>query len=370
MKFRKLIYSVAAANAVSVSVWVILTAAGNSIAKSQSYNYGAERWDDSGGSTQISCFFTEDAGFTTDMAGGVRANMLSQLKNISIVPEEGEKLIPEAYSTPAGKMTVRCDMSGRSEAEVTAVGGDFFLFRGFTLLDGAYFDSDDIMQDGAVIDRGLAWALYGSYNVAGMNIYINGTKFYIAGVIDDSQTKEEKQTAGEFPRAYISYDGVNLIQGTEAVQDSGGDMASDALKKITVYECISPDPVENFAYNAVSEYLKSSYEGKVSVISNSERFQPSVRAKAFRKLSDYAVADKPVVYPYWENASRIAEFKLSGIYFYRRLTYIIPVLTLLCLLFLLYKWIEKMRRKLADKTADAVTRAIYNYNQNKNEKRK
>ncbi|MDE6783848.1 MAG: ABC transporter permease [Ruminococcus sp.] len=360
MKFRKLIYSaVAGVNIISAAVWVILTVAGNSIAESQSYNYGAERWDESGGSTQISCFFTEDAGFTTDIAGGIRADMLSQLKNISIVPEEGKELIPEAYSTPAGKMTIRCDTTGRSEAEVTAVGGDFFLFRGFTLLDGAYFSSDDIMQDGAVIDRGLAWALYGSYNVAGMNIYINGTKFYIAGVIDNPQTKEEKQTAAEFPRAYISYDGINLIQGTESAQESG------IMKKITVYECIAPNPVENFAYNAVSEYLKSSYDGKVSVVSNSERFQPSVRAKSFRKLSDYAVADKPVVYPYWENASRIAEFRLSGIYFYRRLTYVIPVLTILWLLFLLYRLIEKTRRMLTDKTADAVTKAIYRHNQKK-----
>ncbi|MDE5765177.1 MAG: ABC transporter permease [Ruminococcus sp.] len=359
MKFRKLICSaVAGVNIISVAVWVILTAYGNSIAESQSYNYSADRWDDSGGSAQISCFFTEDSGFNTDISGGVRADILSQLKNISIVPEEGKELIPEAYSTPAGKMTVRCDTTGRSEAEVTAVGGDFFLFRGFTLLDGSYFNSDDIMQDGAVIDRNLAWSLYGSYDVAGMNIYINGTKFYIAGVIDNPQTKEEKQTAGEFPKAYVSYDGINLIQGTESAQESG------RIKKITVYECIAPNPVENFAYNAVSEYLKS-YEGKVSVISNSERFKPSVRAKTFRKLSDYAVADKPVVYPYWENASRIAEFKLSGIYFYRRLTYVIPVLTVLWLLFLLYRLIEKTRRKLTDKTADAVTRVIYNHNQKK-----
>lgn len=50
------------------------------------------------------------------------------------------------------------------------------------------------MQDGAVIDKNLAWALYGSEKVSGMNIYINGVKFYIAGVIDLPGTEAEKKT--------------------------------------------------------------------------------------------------------------------------------------------------------------------------------
>lgn len=62
------------------------------------------------------------------------------------------------------------------------------------------------MQDGAVIDKNLAWALYGSEKVSGMNIYINGVKFYIAGVIDLPETEAEKKTAGSSPKAYISYD--------------------------------------------------------------------------------------------------------------------------------------------------------------------
>lgn len=368
MKIKKILYIViAAADLLSVIMWIVLTTSGNSLAKSQSYNYAAQKWSTDGEYSQISCFLSDDSGFTTDSVGGVKASIMTALKNISVMPEENKKFIPEAYSTPAGKTTIRSDTtSGRSEAQLTAVGGDFFMFRDFSLLDGAYFTDDDIMQDGAVIDRSLAWALYGSDDVAGMNIYINGIKFYIAGVIDNPETKQEKKTAGEIPHAYISYDGAELINAGAGLSDYMG--TSSGMKNITCYECIVPDPVENYAYNAVDEYFKGSYNGSYTIVNNTERFSPSVRAKAFKNLSDYAVTENSVIYPYWENASRIAEFKLTSIYFYRRFTYIAPVITLLYLLVILWKAAGRLKHTATEWTGDKITRLIYNHNQKKNSK--
>ena len=277
MKIKKLIYTaLVVLNALSLTGMLTLTVIGSSSAKSQSYNNTAERWDSDGGYSQISCFFSDDAGFTTDNVGGVKANALTSLKNISIVPEENQELFSEAYSISAGQVTIKSDTTnGRSEAELTAVGGDFFLFHNFDLLDGSYFTDDDLMQDGAVIDKNLAWALYGSENVSGMNIYINGIKFYIAGVIDGPHTKQEKKTIGEMPRAYISYDGAGLIDNISSsvssktavsdnnfIGDSGNSFipADTELKKISCYECIMLNPVENYAYNTINDYFKDSYK--------------------------------------------------------------------------------------------------------------
>lgn len=374
MKNKKIVV-IACVNALSLIGTLVLTIAGNSLAKSQSYNYMAQKWDSTGGCSQVSCFFAEDAGVTVDNIGGVKASMLTALQNISVIPEENQKLVTEAYSTSAGEAVVRSDTTnGRSNAELTAVGGDFFLFRNFDFIDGSYFSENDIMQDGAVIDRNLAWALYGSDRVSGKNIYIDGVKFYIAGVIDTPQTKYEKKTVGENPIAYISYDGANLLNSNSSTKtdkndftDNGGFMDT-GLKKITCYECIMPDPVENYAYNAVDGYFKS-YEGKYTIVSNSERFKPSVRAKAHKNLADYAVVSNSVIYPYWENASRIVEFKLTSVYFYRRLTYIIPVLTLLYLLIILWKTAGWARRKAIDWTRDKITRIIYNHNEKQRKKK-
>lgn len=376
MKNKKIVV-IACVNALSLIGTLVLTIAGNSLAKSQSYNYMAQKWDSTGGCSQISCFFAEDAGVTVDNIGGVKASMLTALQNISVIPEENQKLVTEAYSTSAGEAVVRSDTTnGRSNAELTAVGGDFFLFRNFDFIDGSYFSENDIMQDGAVIDRNLAWALYGSDRVSGKNIYIDGVKFYIAGVIDTPQTKYEKKTAGENPVAYISYDGANLLNENYSAKADKNDLMGDGdfipadtgLKKITCYECIMPDPVENYAYNAVNGYFKS-YEGKYAIVSNSERFKPSVRAKAHKNLADYAVVSNSVIYPYWENASRIVEFKLTSVYFYRRLTYIIPVLTLLYLLIIFWKTAGWARRKATDWTGDKITRIIYNHNEKQRKKK-
>lgn len=376
MNFKKIFYAAAAAaNAVSITAGIILTAMGSSLAKSQEYNYAAEKWDNSGGYSQISCFLSDSSGLNTDNITGLTSSFMTSLQNISVSQnDKGQKLIPQAYSASAGQMTVRSDKTtGRSEAELTAVGGDFFFFRDFTLLDGSYFSESDIMQDGAVIDRKLSWALYGSDKTAGMSIYINDIKFYIAGVIDDPQDKLEKRTAGDTPRAYVSYEATSLLSLND--KKSSGDPDSsepeaEGIKKISCFECLMPNPVKNFAYNTVKEAFESSYPQMYRIVDNSSRFEPSVRAKAFKKLSNYAISDSSAVYPYWENASRIAEFKLSNIYFYRRLTYIIPILTGLWLLVILYKAIGRLRKKAASKALAAVNDAVYYHGLKKNERSK
>ncbi len=378
MNFKKIFYAAAAAaNAVSITAGIILTAMGSSLAESQEYNYAAEKWDPSGGYSQISCFLSDSSGLNTDNITSLTSSLTTALQDISVSQnDKGQKLIPQAYSASAGQMTVKSDKTtGRSEAELTAVGGDFFFFRDFTLLDGSYFSDSDIMQDGAVIDRRLSWALYGSDKTAGMSIYINDTKFYIAGVIDDPQDKLEKRTAGDTPRAYISYDATSLLSLSDKNNDkmTSGDPdfsepEAEGMKKISCFECLMPNPVKNFGYNKVKEAFESSYPKMYRIVNNSSRFEPSVRAKAFKKLSNYAVSDSSAVYPYWENASRIAEFKLSNIYFYRRLTYVIPVLTGLWLLVILYKAIGRLRKKAASKALAAVNDAVYYHGLKKKEK--
>ena len=371
MKLKiKLRYAViAAVNAVCLLSAGILSLSGSSLAKGQSYNSVAGQWDTEGGCSQISCFFAADSGFSTDSLGAVRNEELSALKNASMQPEEGKTLVPDAYSAPVGRCSVKCDTAGRLEAMVTAVGGNFFMFRDFTLLSGSYFSDNDLMQDGAVIDKELAWALYGSDDVAGMNIYLNDVQLYISGVVDVPRTKAEKDCVGDVPLMYISY----TIADSLLISGNIGQMSSydqpQGFRNITCYERIMPDPVENYAYNTLSEYFKTSFPDKCSVVSNSDRFDPSKRAKAFKKLSSLAVHSDSIAYPWWENASRITEVKLSIIYFFRRLLLIPTILTLLWLLVIAYKLAVKGRQKLFEVIADKYTRIAYKILQRQKQKK-
>lgn len=338
LKLNKRRTALAIANAAAIAGALILSAAGGALARSQTYNYSAERWKggSSGRYAQISCFFSGDAGFTKDTVPSVRGQLLSELKNAAVVPEEGQKLVPDAYSAPMGTATVRCDITGKSEAEITAVGGDFFLFRDFKLINGSYFFDSDLMQDGAVIDRQLAWSLYGSDDVSGMNIYINGVKYYISGVIDTPQSKDEKKCAGDMPRAYISFEAASSPAQQNASGETGQSAASMSAPAapapptggITCYEFIVPEPVENFGMTSIKKIMGESYKGKLRIVRNTGRFEPKKRSKALKKLPEYAIHADSVQYPYWENASRTVEFRLTIMYGVRRWLLLIPALTL------------------------------------------
>ena len=64
-KFKLKHIITAAVNAVAVTGVLIMTAVGSSMAKAQKYNYAADRWknDGKGAYSQVSCYFTGDAGF-------------------------------------------------------------------------------------------------------------------------------------------------------------------------------------------------------------------------------------------------------------------------------------------------------------------
>lgn len=68
---------------------------------------------------------------------------------------------------------------------VTAVGagGNYFLFHPLTLLSGGYISDEDYMADRVVLDAQTAFNLFGSSDVAGMEVTINGRTFPIAGVV-------------------------------------------------------------------------------------------------------------------------------------------------------------------------------------------
>ncbi|MBR4627384.1 MAG: ABC transporter permease [Ruminococcus sp.] len=341
IKIRHIV--LAAANVAVLTAALILTLIGDSLARSQRYNYAADRWTQGrGGCTQVSCFFADDSGFIRDNVISVRLALLSSLEAAAVYPEDGKTLCPDAYSSPVGRFQVNCDRMSSAPADITAVGGEFFLFRSFDLLSGNYISDKDIMQDGAVIDRALAFRLYGSENIAGMSIYVNNVKLRVAGVVDDPRTKYERECAGDYPKMYIPY------EMAEKLTDTG-----EQFRRVSCYEVIVPDPVENFGYNAV-EKLFSSYGDNAMIVNNTDRFSSSVRVKAAKDLSRSGVRNEAVKLPFWENASRIVEHKLSVMYSVRRVILAVPALTAVWLVVKAYKWLRRKSKSAFRFASDKI----------------
>lgn len=371
MKFRirKLHAVIAGINAASIAGALVLTGIGGVSARSQHYNNAAERWDSEGGSTQVSCFFSDDAGMNKDGVMSLRSALTKSLEDVSMISEDGRSLFTDAYSTPGGSGRAVGANKAQSETEITIVGGDFFFFHDLRLLSGCYFSDSDIMQDGVVIDRELAWKLYSSDNVAGQEIYINDTRFFISGVVDTPSTKAEKECISDTPKVYISYGGagyLGLASGEDPLKEEGS--GESEFNKVTVYECAAPDPVENYVYNSLKESVESYGDGKAEIIDNTHRFKPSVLAKKFRKRWKYAVRDSKVIYPWWENASRITEYKLSPLYFFRRLLYAPPVLTVLWILYLVWRFISRNKVAFISAVVDKIYQIRYKRHLKKQQK--
>lgn len=330
IKPKKLILPVL--NALAVAGIIFTTIAGHSAARSQSYNFAYERWkgiseEDFG---QASCFFSDEAKLSTKSIRSLRGQVIKCLKDAACDIEK-EEPFADAYSAIVGEAKVKCDISRSSKAQITAVGGNFFLFHDFDLISGAYFSEKDTMQDGAVIDKSLAWALYGSTDIVGMYIYIDGVKCYISGVIEDPTDKVEKKCAGKMPKAYVTYDTASSMKKYASSGDPMSGLAD--FDKITCYECILPEPVEKLTINSVKSIFADTYGENVSIVDNMRRFTPKTRAKAFRKLSESVIRNDGIRLPYWENTSRMYEFKATVLYGLRRYMFIIPILTLLWLAF-------------------------------------
>ncbi len=377
LKINKRVATVAAVNLASLIGFAAFMLSGSAKSQNLQYNYAAQRWRSSQSDmdySQISVFFSDNSGFSSESLGSARAGLENALLGVSVSAEEGQKLVPCAYSASAGQATVEGTLVGKSEAEITAVGGDFFLFRNFTLLDGAFISDNDIMQDGAVIDRDLAWTLYGSYDIAGMNLTINGTQFYIAGVIDTLATEEEIKCAGELPRAYISYKGASELSIVDEnvfmygdVDGENTDMPSENFSRINCYEVIVPNPVENFAYNAVKDNMLG---WECSVVCNTGRFDAFKRLKALKKIPLRMIDDNGIYYPYWENASRVTECKLSFIYLGAAICLVIPLITLLMAAMCGIKLLKKLKRggiRFAKEIPDKIKRKLKGKTQNEKE---
>ena len=150
------------------------------------------------------------------------------------------------------------------------------------------------MKDRVVIDRELAWQLFGGTQLAGMTVEINGKPFYIAGVIEresdkftqrafaGQQSDAENKTGGTPPMLFMSYAAYTALNDSSS---GGGDIlppaadgktaaadasAGDGGAGLSCYEIVLPNPIAKFGANLVSEGFKAQ---SPIVVENSDRYR-------------------------------------------------------------------------------------------------
>ena len=258
------------------------------------------------------------------IAGGVRGYIGCKRKNAGGL-----------YSTK-GELTLYSDRASIT-ARAFGVGGDFFTFHPLKLLSGSYFDGEDLNKDGVVIDENVAWQLFGSNNVAGMYVEINGVQYPVRGVVKSDKGYFSDAADEEAATVYVSYEILEGGSGSSTggmdsaaastpaagtTDSKGGSYGQAAGTTLDSYELLIKNPVQKCGFNALKEALgldESSYE----IVENSSRFGLMNRFTVLRNFGIRSMNTKNIVFPYWENRARA----------YEDLAALLLILELLCLVY-------------------------------------
>lgn len=217
------------------------------------------------------------------------------LQEASYTDESVEgKLWIDAYSARTEDAVSRSSELGVSfQGEVTifGVGGNFFQFHPQNLISGCCFSSDDVMHDRVLLDKELAWKLFGAYDIAGKQVQIAEKSFTVAGVYDIGDDKDAEYARSNRSCVYMEYALFHSLY--EDVP-------------INCYEVVLPNAVKNFARNLVKDNL----DDAVKVVDNTLRFKTSVLLKKYRSIKRNLMHTELIQYPYWETMAVATEWEL------------------------------------------------------------
>jgi FMN phosphatase YigB (HAD superfamily) len=265
------------------------------------------RWDSTGKSAHISAFMTEEVEFNINNVYELEENIKNELSEKNALDRKNEgRSWTDCYSAN-GKVTIEKTSDSNAnishtninnsnanitnismEVEAIGVGGDFFLFHPLQLLSGSYFSTENIMQDLVVIDEDIAWRMFGSCNVEGMFLEINGEKYIISGVIKRDEGRLNKAAGNNKATIYMSYESFAEINENTS---------------ITTYEIVMPNLTKDYAKKLLKEKLGLD-EKNCEVLDNSQRYSIISLFKIVSEFDTRSMKNNKVCYPYWENVAR------------------------------------------------------------------
>lgn len=249
----------------------------------------AKRWSKEEEFAQLACYFSRDNAFYEDQIQAVERALVTSLEEAALgsTNENGGRNWIDAYSSQ-GECYISSNRTGM-EARVFGVGGDFFQFHPLTLLDGNYFDATDENGDGVILDEIVAWQLFGSNNVAGMEVEINNTVYPVRGVV--------RSDTGMFSEA-VDEDAATIYVSFGVLEDIySGEISIDC------YEALIVNPVKEFGRETFTNALGVE-EDNCEIVEVSARFDILHRVTILKNFGIRSMNTRNIVFPYWENRAK------------------------------------------------------------------
>ena len=284
---------------------------------------------------QVSAFISTGHAMGIEEIGSVRSSLTEVLVKDSYAESEtGGRVWIDAYSGETD-INLRKD-SNTLSVKAVGVGGDFFQFHPMRLLSGNYISESDLNHDRIVVDENFAWAMFGSNDIVGMQVWLNDNIYFIAGVVDVDDDDISMMAYGNGNRVYMSYDELKKQQGE---------------LPITCYEAVFPNPISNYAYYALRSAFGLSDESDegldkkenplsfddVEVIENTKRYETLELITNVKKWRLRSMRTSSVGYPFWENVARVSDDEQMVLLIIRLLLLICPLITLVWVIYSLWE---------------------------------
>lgn len=327
----------------------------------------ARRWEDEKNSyAQVSAFVSPGRNLQEEDIASIRNSVMETLSKDSLNESSGSSRVwIDAYSGEC-KAEFRKDNNTLSVTAV-GVGGEFFQFHPIPLLSGSYISEEDLNQDRVVVDENFAWAMFGSNDIVGMQIWMGNSIYTIAGVTAVDEEPLYRTAYGDSNRIYMPYSQLKKQQET---------------LMITCYEAVMPNPISNYAYYTLRTACGIEEEGEevlkktenpldfedIQVMENSNRFDTMKLLEGLKNRKLQVMRPNSVGYPVWENLARVEVQRQQNLLVLRILLLICPFVCLILWLYGLWRrraWtvksicgsvIERIRQKREERAEEEQRR--------------
>lgn len=305
----------------------------------------AEQWDAEGNTAQISVYFSESEKYdlkesleyTSYQLSSWYYQMLTELQNASITTDsenETARLLVYGYSA-VGKINAQTE-HGNTQVKAFGVGGDFFKFHPLKLLHGGYFSESDLMQDRVILDTDTAWKLFGSNDVVGMFLMIDGIPHIVVGVYERESGYFNDAAGNEESCIFVSH--ATLYEHGE-------------YHGLETVEYLIPNPVTGFAMGLVEKQLNGR---DVAIMEHQSRFDFLSLVGVLKQFGTRSMALSGITFPYWENMARGYEDILAGFLLIELVLLAYALIVFIGVMW--YLWLHRKWRvkHLYDKTKDMI----------------
>ena len=308
MKKRKFIIISLICCGVLLILAIACLIARGALSRTQQSQMQAERFAGESGQEfmQFTCFFTQDKLTDLESIFALRQKFSDKFAEANLEPSPGGSLYCDAWST-TGSVKIYSE-HGNATTSVVAVGGSFFDFHPLTLRSGVYLRQTDLMKDRVILDEVLAWMLFGSPYVAGMQVDIGGKPYLIAGVVQRESDKATQKFAEDGPMLFIPF---------EAWLDITPRAGIDC------YEVVLAEPVDGFTQTVLEDNFSV---GNGILQQNTGRFSLGASVRQMRNFGTRGTRTSAAILPYWEHAARYVEDWCTLLAFLALLLLIFPAI--------------------------------------------